>query len=106
MKPGRPIVLHPVLFAALPVLHLFSANVQETETGDVLLPLAVVIGVAAGAWLGLTPVLRDARRSALAVTALVLLVFSYGSVHRLLRKVEVLGFQPGRHRVLLTLWAL
>lgn len=106
MQPRRPIVLHPILFAALPVLYLFAANAREAEPGDVVVPLAVVTGISAVVWAGLTLLLRDARRAALAVTALVLLVFSYGSVHRLLRKVDVLGFEPGRHRVLLTAWGL
>ena len=100
MRRPRPLVLHPLLFAALPVVYLYAANLAETNLSDVLAPLAVilvgaVILLAAAAFL-----LRRIHAAGVAVSGLILLFFSYGHVHR-----GLAGTPVGRHRVLLVLWA-
>ncbi len=94
-KPKRQLVLHPLLFAAFPVVYLWAHNVQEGVTfGDIIWPLFLVVGVTAllfaAGWLALR---RDAARVGLALSVLVLLFFSYGYVYRALEDVRIGGFR-------------
>ncbi|HEY3335694.1 MAG TPA: hypothetical protein VGK16_10730 [Candidatus Limnocylindrales bacterium] len=80
---------HPVLFAAYPVLFLWSQNLGEAGAGDVL-PLAVAAAaVAAGATLILGLLFRDLRRAALVVTPVVVGLLMYGHLANLLHPVHV-----------------
>ena len=90
-KPGRFAAIHPLLFAAYPVLFLWSQNLGETDTRDVLLPLIVLVGVAAVATFLLGLVFRDRRRAALIVTPLLIGLLMYGHAATLLGKIHVPG---------------
>ena len=46
-RPSRFAAIHPLLFAAYPVLFLWSQNLGETDPADVVLPLVVLVGIAA-----------------------------------------------------------
>src|SRR6266540_4490937 len=47
-KQKRQLVLHPLLFAAFPVLYLYAHNIQEgVSGGDLLRSLVLVIGATA-----------------------------------------------------------
>lgn len=97
--------LHPLLFAAYPVLALLAANLGEVEPWVALRPLAVSL-LAAGLLLVLArPLLRSWARAALAVTILLALFFSYGHVYNLL-ETSPAGPLLGRHRVLAPLYGL
>jgi hypothetical protein len=76
--------ISPVLFAAYPVLFLWSQNVGETDPSEVVGPLVVVIAVAVGATLVLRLLLRDIRRAALIVSPTILALLMYGHATRLL----------------------
>ena len=80
MAPGGLAGLHPLLFAAYPVLFLWSQNVGEIAPGEVIQPLVMVVGGATVATLGLGFLLGDRRRAALVVTPLVLGALLYGHV--------------------------
>src|SRR4051812_28818476 len=90
-KPGRFAGLHPLLFAAYPVLFLWSQNLGETDPRAVVLPLVVLVGVAAVATLVLSVAFRDRRRAALIVTPLLLGLLMYGHAATLLGKIHVPG---------------
>ena len=111
----RQVVIHPLLFAAFPVLYLWAHNVQEgVAFSDVLRPLVLIVAVTAIlfaiGWLALD---RDVGRAGLALSVLVLLFFSYGYVYRALEGVRIgwfsdkpeTGFLIGRNAYLLPLWA-
>jgi hypothetical protein len=72
--------IHPLLFAAYPVLFLWSQNLGEADPADVVLPLVILV-VSAGAltWL-LGRLLGDVRRGALIVTPLAIGFLMYGHV--------------------------
>jgi hypothetical protein len=75
------IPFHAFLFAAYPVLFLFSNNLGEVDLGQVLPPLAVVLAAAAVV-LGLVRFLgRDVRRWAIAVSATATVIFGYGHAY-------------------------
>ncbi len=82
---------HPLLFAVYPVLFLWSQNLGEADSADVLPLVALaLIGTAIPfAILGL--LLHDARRAALVVTPIVVGLLMYGHVANLLAPAHVRG---------------
>jgi hypothetical protein len=75
--------IHPLLFAAYPVLFLWSQNLGEVPPEDVVQPLLFVVGLAAIATLGLAIVFGMRARSALIVTPAIFGVLMYGHVLKL-----------------------
>jgi len=103
----RQFVLHPLLFAAFPVLYLYAHNIQEgVSLGGMLRSLGLVIGGTAILFAIGVLLLRDHRRAGLAVSALVLLFFSYGHVYTAVQGWRIAGIVVGRHAVLIALWIL
>ena len=101
----RALLVHPLLFAAFPVLFLWAHNLQEGVTlGDAVRLLAMVIGGAAALWLLGALVLRSPSRSALAVSILVVMFFSYGYLYQGLSGVRVGGLRLGSNPILLPFW--
>ena len=88
---SRWAAIHPLLFVAYPVLFLWSQNLGETDPRDVVLPLVVLVGVAAVATWLLGLGLGDRRRSALIVTPLVLGLMMYGHAASLVSRIHVPG---------------
>ena len=86
---ARAFALYPFLFAAYPVLFLWSQNLGETNAGDVLPLLAIVLAVTAVAMALLTLVFRDARRAALVVAPIVVAILMYGHLANLARPLHV-----------------
>ena len=86
--PGLLGGLHPLLFAAYPVLFLWSQNLGETPPEDVAQPLALAVGLAAVVTVVLAVVFGSRARSALVVTPVALGVLMYGHA------VEILDQPP------------
>jgi hypothetical protein len=80
-----PPPLHPVLFAAYPVLFLYAQNLNDVTTREVVNPLqqAIAWGVVATLACGLV-FLLDFRRGALVASFAVLFWYTYGHVTNLL----------------------
>ncbi len=72
---------YPWLFAAFPVIRLYAENVVDVEIGEVVAPLAFALLATTGAMLLLGLLLRDARRAAIVVSAVLLPVLSFGLLH-------------------------
>jgi hypothetical protein len=72
--------IHPLLFAAYPVLFLWSQNTAEIAPGEVAEPLVIVVGGAALATLVLGVVFGDRRRAALIVAPGVLGALLWGHI--------------------------
>jgi hypothetical protein len=85
---------HPVLFAAYPVLFLWSRNLTESEPGDVLPPLLVTTAAATLMTIALGIVLRDVRRAALILTPLIIGLLVYGHATRLTRAIDLPSLAP------------
>lgn len=83
---------HPLLFAAYPVLYLWSQNLTEVRPTDALPALAVlVIGAAVATWV-LGRMLGDARRGALIVSPAVFGLMMYGHVGTYAARLHIPGF--------------
>jgi hypothetical protein len=86
---ARAFTLYPFLFAAYPVLFLWSQNLGETNAGDVLPLLAIVLAVTAVAMVVLTLIFRDARRAALIVAPIAVAILMYGHLLIIMRPFHV-----------------
>ena len=103
---NRPFPLHPLLFAAFPVLNLWAANIEEDVAfGDVLPYLAGAVAAAAVLTLILTPLFRSARKAGFAATAIAVVVFGYGYTFKALEGWTVAGVTIGRRGVVIALAA-
>jgi hypothetical protein len=91
---GRPLPLHPLLLAAYPVLFLYGQNLGELEPSDLVAPLLVVVGAALALLVIGAPLLGDARRAGLGVSALAAALLLYGHLDGALGPLGVKeGFQ-------------
>jgi hypothetical protein len=103
----RQLVVHPLLFAAFPVVYLYAHNIQEgVSFGDLIRSLGIVVGGTAVLFAIAALALRNPRKAGLAVSALVLVFFSYGHVYLMAEGWRVGGVVLGRHKVLGPLWVL
>lgn len=68
---------HWLLFAAYPVLFLYAQNIGELEPDELIIPLLIVMGLAAIGFIVLSRVI-DTRRAAIIVSGLAILLALYG----------------------------
>ena len=96
--------LHPLLFAAYPVLFLFAANIREQLSLEPMFgPLLLATGGTVVVLLVLRLVFRDWLRAGLATSVIVGLFFSYGHVRTATSAMVEGGV---RQRYLLAAWGL
>jgi hypothetical protein len=98
----RQRVLHPLLFAAYPVLALLARNIDWLRPQQALRPLLVAVAVAVAALVLLARLLRDWHRAALLVSLALILFFAYGHLYEIVKLG--LGANIGRHRYLAPLF--
>ena len=79
-----PVVFHPLLFAAFPVLFLYAHNISQTAAGEVWLPLAIAVSAALVLWAILSRVVHSLAKAGLATAIFLALFFSYGRLHGIL----------------------
>ena len=87
--------LHPLLFAAYPVLRLYEDNMTEIEPAEMVVPLLVFVGVTALGMGLLTLLLRDVRRAAIVASAVVVPTTMFGLLF------DVVGPVLGEQRLVL-----
>jgi hypothetical protein len=102
----RPLVLHPLLFAAFPVLYLLSQNLALADIGDALRPLLFLVAIVGAVFLLGSLIFRNAMKVGLAVSLFVLLFFSYGYVLRAMEDLRLGSFRFGGHAFLLPVWTV
>ena len=74
----KPIILHPFLFAILPILLLYTQNMDEIYISEVRLPIIIALISSFLLWLVLALVLRDRIRAGLLTSCFCLWFLSYG----------------------------
>ena len=104
MKPLKNFPVYFFLFSIYPVLALLSFNINEVEPGVLWRPLLVVSGLGCLTFLALGFLLKDWHKSALIITLLFLLFFTYGHVYSYLKAIKVSNIVLGRHRFLVPIW--
>jgi hypothetical protein len=80
MRLPSALPLHPLLFAAYPVLFLYAENLADVPAGDVVAPFGRVLIFAAAALALGTVLLRDPLRAAIPVSAGTVAFFTFGHV--------------------------
>ena len=91
-------LLHPAILAVVPVLYLYSSNWGQVPFSEALAPMAISLCVAMALVVALRPVLKDWRASALLVSTMLILFFTYG------RLVNSLGGSRAARLVLALLY--
>ncbi len=100
----QTIPLHPLLFAAYPVLALVGININEVEPAVLWRPLIVLLFSAALLLAALGLFSSDWHRAALLLSIFIFLFFTYGHAYTYLKRIDIAGFILGRHRQMLPLW--
>ncbi len=100
MDPG-PKPLHPILFAAFPILFLVAHNRDVASPGAAAVPLALSVGTVAAIQLAGSRLLGRRHKVALLLTSSTLGFFTYGHLWQVLESRALAGFVVGRDLVLL-----
>ncbi|HZP83824.1 MAG TPA: hypothetical protein VFB21_19445 [Chthonomonadaceae bacterium] len=95
----KPRILHPILLAIYPVLHLYYVNRDQLPLSVIFVPGLEIAAIALGLWTLGRLVLRDGAKAGLLTSFLLVWFFSYGHVLRM-------AGSGMRQRYLLSLWAL
>ena len=70
--------IHPLLFAAYPILFLWSSNIGSVRTEEIIIPILVSVGIALGLWQGLRIGFGwDMRRVGIWVSYVIFMCFSH-----------------------------
>ena len=102
----RRVPLHPIFFAAFPLLFLFVQNADRVRFGKVVSPLLLVLLCVAIVTAIAFAVFRDVRRAAIVGSGFALLSLSYGHVRTAVEGDAIGGVVVGRDLFLLPLWVL
>ena len=104
MEKLKELIVHPILFAAYPVLALLANNLGESRIGVGLRALVISVVAAVLLLLLLQVFFRDWYKAAILGTLTIILFFSYGQIYNLLENFSSFGIYLGRHRILLPLY--
>src|SRR4030067_378797 len=72
--------IHPLLFAAFPVLFLYATNINELLLNSIFLPLLVLIFSALLLFVIINFFLKDSHKTSVLVSFYILLFFTYGHI--------------------------
>jgi hypothetical protein len=81
----RSIVVHPFLFAAFPVLFLFTQNLHLFHARAIASSLVILVCLALVLWIPLTLVLKSGQKAGLLTSLFLVLLFSYESIFETVR---------------------
>jgi len=81
--PRKTLIVHPILFAFLPVLTLYSVNVNQLKFTDVIWVMVLIVIATLFIWIVLTRFLKDVRKSSIIISGFLILFFSFGHVIRI-----------------------
>ena len=97
----RSSVIHPFLFAVIPVLLLVSLNIDEVRLDNAVLPILVIILTTVGMWYLFNLLFKNKMKSGLIVSISLVLFFMYGHIFNIFVGVTIGDFEIGRHRYLM-----
>jgi hypothetical protein len=104
----RPLVVHHLVFAIYPILHLYATNLDRVSLRETLVPLAVSLGMTVVLFRAINLLLKESNKAGLLTSATLILFFSYGHVCGALklRQVAIWDWVPDRLGYLVILWGL
>jgi hypothetical protein len=107
----KPKIIHPFVLTVYPVFFLYAQNVNEVQFTDTIPSLLLVILTSICLALVFQFWLQNRYKTAVSISALLTLFFSYGYVRTLLyqadlRGYDLIGLKIGVNTYLLPLWVL
>ena len=97
---------HPFLVAIFPVLIIYSQNIGRVEIGELFLPIILAAGLAFGLYYFFKLIIKNENKSAIIVTLILIILFSYGHIYYLLNDVTLNEFDIGKNRYLIPAFGL
>ena len=98
--------IHPFLVAIFPVLIIYSQNIGRVEIEQLFLPIILAIGLAFGLYYFFKLIIKNENKSAIIVTLILIILFSYGHIYYLLNDVTLDEFDIGKNRYLIPVFGL
>ncbi len=98
--------IHPLLFAAFPVLTLLAHNISEVEIQVAVRPLIISLLSTIIMITLFRLIAKDWHKAALISTFILILLFSYGHLYHLIREIPTWGMALGRHRYLAIIYVV
>ncbi len=92
---------HPILFGIFPIISLFEGNMHFTSISEIILPIIITLVIIIPSWMFLKIILKDKVKSALIVSFLVILFFTYSPIFLVIDDFTINGEDVGRHSFLL-----
>jgi len=86
-----PVVFHPLLIAAFPILFLYTYNIAETSLDQIWLPIVISVAATLVLWAVLSLIMRSLAKAAFATAIFLAFFFSYG---RFCDGLNYLGLVP------------
>jgi hypothetical protein len=80
-------LLHPFLFAALPIIFLYAHNISEVLIAEILLPMAISLCLAVIVILLLWFLFGDIVRAGLGASIFIIFLFAYGHIFELITRL-------------------
>ena len=94
-------VIHPFLFAVIPVLLLVSLNIDYIHFVDIISSILVIILIVGSLWYLSNLLLKNKMKSGLIVSLGLVLFFMYGHIFNIFNNAMIGDFEIGRHRYLM-----
>ena len=102
----RSKILHPFLISIFPILILYSQNIGRINTADLVLPLILSIVFSISLYYIVKIILKNSNKSAIIVSIILIILFSYGHIYYLLNDLTIDGFDIGRNRFLIPIFGI
>lgn len=106
----KAFIIHPFLFAIVPILFLYSYNIEQLpliKISEIGVPIGIVLGFTLlfliVAWLLLK---KDIIKSGIIISLFLILFSFYGHIYKLTNSWSIGNIAIGRHRYLLFLFAI
>ncbi|UCH36476.1 MAG: hypothetical protein JSV65_09020 [Armatimonadota bacterium] len=101
----KPLVVHPLLFALVPILFLYSHNMSELYLAQLALPLVIAGLCSLLLWVVLSLILRDTVRAGVLNSLFWLWFLSFGHLHGLVEPSPVADLGSARTAVFVGAYA-
>ncbi len=99
-------VLHPFLFALIPIFFLYSHNIEEVNFQQTILPSIVLILFVLIIQTLLTFIITDKKKKGVVISFFLFIFFTYGTFYKIFEGFSIAGFTIGRDRYLFIIWCL
>ena len=104
----KTLIFHPFLFAIFPILSLYSHNIAQVLFHQLLIPLAIALGLMLFLLLLFRLISRDNQKAGILTSVFLILFFSYGHVFTIMQNFwqEMNAWDPASHINLMFTWII